>query len=62
MPRGAHLGCVRRYTVHRTQAGRYMARKSYREFRIFDTFGEAETWADAQNAAHELKIKGTNNA
>jgi len=55
MPRGKRPGAVRRYTVHRTLAGRYMARKTFRDFRIFDTFDEADTWADAQNEAHVSK-------
>ncbi len=55
MPRGKHLGALRRYTVHRTGTGRYMARKSYREFKVFDTWLEADTWAAMQNAIYEPK-------
>lgn len=39
------------YKVHPTLRDRYTARRGSSDFKCFDTFDEAQAWADAQNAA-----------
>lgn len=43
------------YRVHQTLRSRYSARRSSKDFKLFDTWDAAQSWADQQNA--EIKSR-----